>query len=107
MSGRGAPVGNHNAAKGKQWMAAIERALERMGDPSINPDVPIARSPRMKALDALADAFVRKLDAEQDLGFFREFGDRLDGKPKQQIEASGIDGGPITLSVTSDDAGVL
>jgi len=103
----GAPVGNQNAAKGKQWLAAIERALERLGDPSIDPDKPIERTPKMKALDELADAFVRKIKAEGDLGFYKEFGDRLDGKPKQQIEASGPEGGPIesSLTVSFVDAG--
>jgi len=84
----GAPFGNHNAARAKQWQAAIERALERMADPSINPDMPIARTPKMKALDMIADAFVLKLSTEQDLPFFREFGDRLDGKPAQSIGGS-------------------
>lgn len=95
----GAPLGNQNAAKAKQWIAAIERALERRGDPAINPDVPIARAPKMRALDELADKFVAKV-AEADLPFFKEFGDRLDGKPTQQTEISGPDGGAIEQSLT-------
>jgi len=80
----GAPAGNQNAAKAKLWSAAIERALERMGDPSIDPDTPIARTPKIKALDLLADQFVSKT-ADGDLAFFREFGDRIEGKPAQAI----------------------
>jgi hypothetical protein len=91
----GAPIGNQNAAKAKQWQAAIERALERFGDPSINPDSPIERAPRVKALDALADAFVAKLAAEQDLAFFKEFADRLDGKAHQSTELTGPAGGAL------------
>lgn len=87
----GAPLGNQNGAKGKQWAAAIERALARKGDPSIDPDVPIERTPKMKALDALAEAFVAKVESEKDLGFFKELGDRLEGKPAQAV--TGPEGG--------------
>ena len=85
----GAPEGNQNAAKARQWAAAIERALERRGDPSIDPDVPFERTPRMKALDALAESFIAKLDLEKDLGFYKEFGDRLDGKAAQGVIVAG------------------
>ena len=93
-----APVGNQNAAKAKQWAAAIERALERLGAPGINPDEPIERTPKMKALDQLADKFVEKVNAGE-LPFFREFGDRLDGKPAQALEHSGPDGSEIQTSI--------
>jgi hypothetical protein len=32
-----------------------------------------------------------------DIQAMKEIGDRLDGKPKQQIEASGEGGGPIVI----------
>jgi len=32
-----------------------------------------------------------------DIQAMKEIGDRLDGKPKQQLEASGPDGGPIQI----------
>ena len=89
-----APLGNQNAARAKQWTAAIERALERMGDPSINPDHPIPRAPKAKAFDELADKFVASVKTGE-LPFFREFGDRIDGKAAQAI--TGPDGGPIQL----------
>ncbi len=90
----GAPVGNQNAAKAKQWTAAIERALERRGDPSIDPDQPIARSPRAKALDDMADRF---LDAvllpTNGMQGFKELADRLEGKVAQTLQ--GPDGEPL------------
>lgn len=89
-----APIGNQNATKSKQWTAAIERALERRGDASINPDEPIARSPRMKALDELAEKFLAGVEMPSNgMQGFKELGDRLDGKPAQPIE--GPDGAPL------------
>lgn len=83
----GAPVGNQNAAKAKVWAAAIERALAKR-----------AGSDRIAALDALAEKLLALCD-EGDLGALKELGDRLDGKPKQQIEASGVDGGSIVVEI--------
>lgn len=94
MSQRGAPLGNQNAAKAKQWSAAIERALERLADPTIDPDVPIPRSPRAKGLDMMADVYVQRVMAGDFRGF-DSIGDRLEGKPAQAHEVSGPDGGPI------------
>ena len=81
-----APVGNQNAAKAKIWAAAIERALER-------------RKPaneRLKAIDELADKFLDAV-AAGDLQAFKEFGDRMDGKPAQAIV--GADGGNLTFKL--------
>lgn len=89
-----APIGNQNAAKAKQWSAAIERALERRGDPSINPDFPLERSAKMKGFDELADKFIASV-ALSDISFFREFGDRIDGKPAQEVH--GANGGPLVV----------
>lgn len=86
---------NRYAAKHKQWQAAIERALERMGDPSLDPDNPIERTPRMKALDTLAEAFVKRIQDEPGMGGFKELGDRLDGKAAQAVALTGEDGGPV------------
>jgi hypothetical protein len=92
----GAPLGNQNAAKAKVWRAAIERALERLADPSINPDYPIARSPRAKGLDMMAEQFVRNCLADSTtVPSLRDLGDRIDGKPVQATEISGPDGGDI------------
>ena len=84
----GAPVGNQNARKNKPWESAIKRALARR-----------ASGDSEAALNNLADKF---LDAVQngDLSAFKELGDRLDGKPKQQIETTGPDDGPIEQKLT-------
>lgn len=98
----GAPAGNQNAAKAKQWTAAIERALERRGNPNIDPDVPIERSPKMKALDDMADKFLSRIELEPGFQGFKEFGDRMEGKPAQAI--TGSDGGDLVVKLLSADA---
>ncbi len=88
----GAPLGNQNAAKGKRWAAAIERALERKATGSRQPeDV----SDLIRGIDAAADLFVGQMFDAKDLGYFKEFGDRLDGKPTQQTELTGPNGSPM------------
>ena len=91
----GAPKGNQNAAKGKRWEAAIIRAIERYQDPEKKPKA--ARNATMQGIDAAADAFVAQMFATKDLGFFKEFGDRIDGKPKQQVELGGIPDNPVKV----------
>ncbi len=76
----GAPVGNKNAVKSKPWAEAIDRAIKRDRD----------------ALDRLARKLIA-MAAEGDMTAMKELGDRLDGKPKQQVEMSGEDGGPLAL----------
>lgn len=84
----GAPLGNQNAKKSKPWESAIRRALARR-----------AEGDQDKALNVLADKFLDAV-AAGDLSAFKELGDRLDGKPKQQIETTGPDDGPIELKAT-------
>lgn len=91
----GAPEGNQNRANAKRWSAAIERAVASWPSPPSDVDC----SDLVKGLNKAAHAFVGKMLAENDLGFFREFGDRLDGKAKQQIEASGPDGAALVTRV--------
>jgi hypothetical protein len=82
-----APLGNQNAAKAKVWHAAILRALER-------------RQPadqRIKAIDELADKLL-DLVAAGDLPALKEFGDRMDGKPGQQVTLSGDADAPIAIA---------
>jgi hypothetical protein len=81
-----APAGNQYAAKDKLWRAAILRALERR-----------SRVAQVEALDEIAEKLVALCMGGEDLGALKELGDRLDGKPKQQIEASGEGGGPIVI----------
>lgn len=90
-----APLGNNNAGRAKKWRAAIERALIRKGGGKSEYDG-IEPSPEMKALDELADKFVAAADTS-DLGFMKELGDRLDGKPAQQVIHSGDDSDPLRI----------
>lgn len=83
-----APAGNQYAAKAKQWQMAIERALDVRG-----------AADRRLALDMLAERLLQKCD-EGEGWALKELGDRLDGKPSQQIQHAGHDGGPdIGISV--------
>lgn len=97
-----APIGNQNAAKAKQWTAAIERAIERLADPSIDPDKPIQRSPRAKGMDMLAEKFVAEHTKDNPMAFFKEFGDRLDGKPALQLVHSGDDEAPMVHKIVRE-----
>ena len=71
----GAPIGNQNAVKSRPWALAIERALARR-----------SKVAQMEALDALAEKLLDRCD-QGDMVALKELGDRLDGKPKQQIDA--------------------
>ncbi len=88
-----APFGNQNAAKAKRWEAAICRALSSWPNPPDNTDC----SALIQGLNLAAHEFVRSLHAERDIAFFRELGDRLDGKPAQAI--TGEDGGAVKFEV--------
>ena len=82
----GAPIGNQNGAKGKEWRLAIRRALaHKFG--SYDEGL-------MKLAGKLIDA------AENgDMGALKEIGDREDGKPAQTI-AGDPEGAPVSMSVT-------
>ncbi len=80
-----APAGNQYAAKDKLWRAAIMRALEKR-----------SRVSQVEALDQIADKLIEAC-MTADLPALKELGDRIDGKPKQQIEATGEGGGPIVI----------
>lgn len=84
---RGGQPGNQNAAKGRMWRDAIQRALRKR-----------SKSDQVEALDELAEQF---LDAVRkgDITAFKELGDRLDGRPMQALEHSGPDGGAIPAKV--------
>jgi hypothetical protein len=70
-----APIGNQNGTKTKKpWAEALERALE-----AHKPSDQRAR------LAKLAEALVDKA-MDGDVTAIKEIGDRLDGKPKQQMD---------------------
>ena len=70
-----APKGNKHATKARIWSAALERALERR----------VESTGGIKALDKLADVFIENCFTG-DLGFLKEFGDRMEGRSRQQID---------------------
>jgi len=76
----GAPLGNQNAVKeNRRWAEALNRAIAQDDG---------------KRLRTAAENLLNQAAAGEPWAI-REIADRLDGKPKQQIEASGPDGGPI------------
>jgi hypothetical protein len=76
-----APLGNKNAVKNRPWADAINRAV-------------LANDGQR--LRAIAEKLL-VLAEQGDVSALRELGDRLDGKPKQQIEATGADDGPLRI----------
>ena len=68
------------------WREAVLRAVKRRE----SKDDP-------QALDKLADALVEKA-IKGDVSALKKVGDRLDGKPSQQIEHTGEGGGPVLIS---------
>ena len=79
----GAPVGNTNSsAENRLWANTIRRAVVQ-GD--------------AERLRLIAEKLLSMAEAG-DIQAMKELGDRLDGKPKQQIEASGEGGGPLLLT---------
>jgi len=86
----GAPFGNHNAAKGRRWAKAVERAVDAWPERAVSLEV-------NKGIDNMAWEFVREMVTTKDIAFFREFGDRIDGKAVQASEISGPDGGALQL----------
>jgi hypothetical protein len=75
----GAPAGNLNAAKERKWFEALDRAIKQDDG---------------KRLRTAAEKLLEKA-SEGEAWAIKELGDRLDGKPKQQTEISGPDGGPV------------
>lgn len=71
----GAPIGNKNAVKSKPWIAAIERAIKKR-----------SLAAQKNALDDLAEKLLMACE-QGDMTALRELGDRLDGKPKQEVDA--------------------
>lgn len=83
-----AAIGNRYAAKDRRWTAAINKAFERR-----------SRVDQLAALDQLADKLI-DMAMEGDLPAIKELGDRLEGKPGQQVILSGDAENPIQSSLT-------
>lgn len=83
----GAPAGNQNAAKGKKWAAAIERALCKKYGKEL-----------AEALDEMAMKFVNAVE-HGDIQAFKEFADRIDGKAAQSVTLAGDAESPLRLVI--------
>lgn len=84
----GAPAGNRNAVKAKLWTLAIMRAVERL----YAPDQAMGVASTSRGIDELADRFVALSVAQSEfvrMAFFKEFGDRIEGRVAQAIEPMG------------------
>lgn len=98
-----APKGNQNAARGAQWRHALIRALRRAGGEE-SPFDGIEPTPEMKALDEIADKVIEAAKegpshekGDPWLGTVGLLGDRLDGKPAQQVQLSGDADSPLVV----------
>jgi hypothetical protein len=83
-NGRGAPVGNKNAAKGAQLTAMLEFALNKN-------DKELLR----KGIENVAKAFAEGERWAIEFAF-----DRIEGKSVARTELTGIDGSPLPMGIS-------
>lgn len=88
-----AAPGNQYAAKAKRWTQAIDDALAQMDK---------SRVDGLRTLNELAKALIQKAE-EGDMAALKEIGDRLEGKPKQQMELSSDPESPLTVQIVRFD----
>lgn len=85
MAERGAPLGNQNATRARQWREAILRAVARKGGTV------------QQGLDKAADKLVDAVEQGEQWAI-KEMGDRVDGKPAQQLVLNGDEeGGAVKM----------
>lgn len=85
----GGQPGNKNSSRqNRLWADTIRRVLAQDADPD--------------RLRRLAERLLAKAE-EGDMAALKELGDRLDGKPSQQVELTGNDGGPVLIRATDTD----
>lgn len=91
MATAGAPEGNSNAKKGREWTAAIRNALAHYSGAG--------------ATEGMNKIAKKLIDAAEngDAWALRELGDRIEGKPAQVVEGTGADGA-IVIKFDLDDA---
>ena len=86
----GAPIGNQNAVKGKRFQKAIERVLARKyGDVDAG-------------YEAIAQIYI-EIAESKDPTICKDFADRSDGKPAQQLIHASDPENPLTLKVVKED----
>lgn len=89
---RGGQPGNDNAVRAKRWREAITRALARKAG-SVD-----------QGLDNIAEKLVL-LAMDGDPWAIDHMADRLDGKPRQELEHGAADGQPFAIMLfTGDEA---
>lgn len=77
----GAPKGNNNAGKGRRFASTLEARIEELG-----------------AMKEIVNALINKA-IDGDMQAIKEIGDRLDGKPKQQIDVGGQEDNPLVTAI--------
>lgn len=100
MAERGGQPGNQNAAKGRMWRDAVDRALKRR-----------SRVDQVEELDRLADVFLDAIEAmtqgtekrAPSVAGFVELADRLDGKSTQTIAGDADSPLVVNLVTYADD----
>jgi hypothetical protein len=83
VSTGGAPKGNQNAAKGRRWREALDKALKRYTNAHVETN-PALVCQAGEALDKIANNIVHRA-VYGDLECAEEIANRLDGKPAQAI----------------------
>lgn len=86
----GAPLGNQNAAKGKRWANAIDKALENR-----------CKSDGQQALVELAEKMLSAAE-NGEAWALKELGDRLDGKAAQSMTIAGDEDQPLVTKVVRE-----
>lgn len=83
----GAPEGNQNAARGKEFRAALQRALAKRAD----------GQGWVVALDKIANKLLDLAESGEQWAV-QELANRIDGKPAQQVVLNGDEeGGPVKI----------
>jgi hypothetical protein len=89
----GPPFGNKNGANNRRpWARAIEDALAKYKGGKVN------------ALSLLANRIVKEAIENCDWDAIHEIANRMDGKPRQQMELTGEDGDTIKMEFVTNAA---